>query len=1129
MLTLFGSPSLEEDGAAIDLPSRKALALLAHLAVTGVRHRRATLAALLWPESDRDRAHNMLRYTLSHLRRALQGRWLVVDRQTVGLDGSQEEAVDVVRFRHLLMQCQAHNHNVRETCPECLPLLEETAELYGGDFLAGLTLPDSVEFDTWQSLETEALRQELVGALQRLVEGYAAQEEAERASGYAKRWLAVDPLDEGAHRALMRLYAGSGQQTAALRQYEACERVLREELGVSPSGETVALYEAIKEGRVPEPQAPLPSPSAVPLTPRENLPTPLTPLVGRRALLAEIRDRLEDPTCRLLTLVGPGGSGKTRLALEAAAGEVGRFAHGVFFVSLAPLESVDGIAPTVAQAMGFPLAAGIEGDAQQQLLEYLRGKHMLLVMDNFEHLLEGVGLVADILRRSPEVKVMATSRARLNARGESLLPIGGMDIPPLEIHPILTTGEVSDLSHYSAVQLFLHSADRVQPGFRPASDDMTQVARICQLVEGMPLAILLAVSWMTLLTPDEIAAQVSERSLEFLETEGQDVPARQRSMRAVLDHSWDLLNLREQQVLAGLSVFRGGFRQQAAQQVTGASMRELRTLVNRSLLQRTPTGRYEIHELLRQYAAERLDQVPDAGGSVRDRHSTYYAAALLRWDVELRGPGQAVAMAEMMAEAENARVAWERVAEEGDVVRIGQAMDGLCRFYGRRGRYQEGQAACQLAADMLEGMEEDLSGERLRALARAWGWQSLFNQFMGRIDVIPELIQQALSLLDDSRLAEQDTRLERAFLLQQLGQAARQSDRQETTRCWEESLALYRALCDQWAEANLLGDLAFLYSDVGERDRAERMWEECLGLQRSLGNQSGIAQILLDMAYDTQKQGRFKEAERLAQEASGLCKDAGDLLGIAHGLHSLGLSSLRQGRFAEAHDLLEGALAEMQDLGSRRYAATTNFVLALVKMHLGLYEEARMLYAVSLEQWGEMDDRRGVALSLARLGDALMAQEAYEEAQQFLWEGIAIFREVQQPDGLAEALTDLAHVERRLGRPIQARQSLAEGLRIASEIGAFRAQLTSLCLMPLLLADRGEVERAVDLYALATRHPFVANSRWFEDVAGQHMASVTATLPTEVVEAAEARGRARDLEATVADLLTELETEPDSR
>jgi len=482
-------------------------------------------------------------------------------------------------------------------------------------------------------------------------------------------------------------------------------------------------------------------------------------------------------------------------------------------------------------------------------------------------------------------------------------------------------------------------------------------------------------------------------------------------------------------------------------------------------------------------------------------------------------------MAEMMAEAENARVAWEWAVDQGDLVRIGQVMEGLCRFYERRGRYQEGDAACQLVAEKLRRMESELSGEGLRALARACGWQGLFNQFMGRIDIIPQLLQQSLSLLEDSRLAGEDTRPERAFLLHQLGQTTRQSAREEARQCWEESLALYRALGDQWAEASLLSDLAYLYSDVGERDRAGRVWAESLDLHRSLGDQRGIAQVLVTLALHAQPE----EAERLAREAIELHRDAGDRLGIAVGLHGLASSYLGQGRFTEAHGLLEDVLAETEDLGSRGYAASARVTLAGVEKHLGLYEEARALYAVSLEHYREMDDRRGIGLCLFCLSQALIGQESYDEAQQFLRESIPILREVQQPDLLAEALTGLGHAERGLGRPARARQCLAEGLRIAYEIGRFLLCLDSVQLMTLLLVDRGEVERAVELYALVARHPWAPNSRWFEDVVGKHIIAAAATLPSGVLAAARERGQARDLETAIAELLAELGAAPDRR
>ena len=244
-LTLLGPPSLARDGAPIRLRSRKCIALLAYLAATGKGHTRAHLATLLWPESDGARAQASLRYTLWLLRKSLGDAWLAADRETVSLDRAGAQAVDIVRFRHLLGRSRAHGHPSGEACSRCLDTLTQAVGLYQSDFMAGFTLRDSAEFDDWQSLETKALRQELAGALEHLAHGHAAQGEAEVGIAHAQRWVALDPLHEPGHRCLMRLYAEYGQRSDAVRQYRTCLRVLRDELGVPPDGETTALYQAI--------------------------------------------------------------------------------------------------------------------------------------------------------------------------------------------------------------------------------------------------------------------------------------------------------------------------------------------------------------------------------------------------------------------------------------------------------------------------------------------------------------------------------------------------------------------------------------------------------------------------------------------------------------------------------------------------------------------------------------------------------------------------------------------------------------------------------------------------------------------------------------------------------------------
>jgi predicted ATPase len=311
------------------------------------------------------------------------------------------------------------------------------------------------------------------------------------------------------------------------------------------------------------------------------------------------------------------------------------------------------------------------------------------------------------------------------------------------------------VAKYSAIQLFLQNARRIRPDFRLTDDNAPAISQICRLMEGMPLGILLAAAWIELLTPQEIVEEIN-RSLDFLATDLRDLPERQRSLRAVFDHSWRLLAEKEQAVFQQLSVFRGGFSREAAETVTGASLQTLLALVHKSLLHRAAEGRYEIHELLRQYAAEKLDeqtfQVSETWkvSEARDRHSAYYCAFLHQHEADLKGPRQQAALSEIEADSENARVAWQWAVERGQVEYLGQAIDSLGLFHLWRGRLYEGEAMCRMAAEKLaESMP--LTPERTRILVKILTWQCNFSRRLGQADPAQQLLQQALSLLDSPR------------------------------------------------------------------------------------------------------------------------------------------------------------------------------------------------------------------------------------------------------------------------------------------------------------------------------------------------------------------------------------------
>ena len=396
-LFLFGSPRVELNEKSVEIRRRKALALLVYLAVTGQSHSRDTLATLFWPDHDQSRARAYLRRALASLNKTLTGAWFDTDRESIGLNRNANILVDVEQFHQLLTAPKSHNHPSNKIPSESLSSLTKAVALYQADFLTGFTLRESTDFDEWQFFQAEEFRQELAATLEQLVAGYSLEREFETALPHARRRLALDPLHEPAHRELMKLYAWAGQHAAALRQYEECTRQMGEELGTPPEAETIELFEAIKTKQLSLPETTearqRPMPEIDPLTPpaslatRHNLPPQTTPFIGREKELAALDALIASVDTRLVTIVGSGGMGKTRLSLASAEQQLktDRFLTGVYFVSLAPLSEVDHIVPTLAEAMDFPLDAGGQQkrSPKQQILDYLHQKMMLIVMDNF--------------------------------------------------------------------------------------------------------------------------------------------------------------------------------------------------------------------------------------------------------------------------------------------------------------------------------------------------------------------------------------------------------------------------------------------------------------------------------------------------------------------------------------------------------------------------------------------------------------------------------------------------------------------------------------------------------------------------------------------------------------------------
>lgn len=986
-LALLGPPLIARDGVLVALDRQKAVALLAYLAVAGGRHHREALAALFWPDLGPPRAQAGLRQALWALNNALGPGHLVSDRQGVALSGSELE-LDVAAFRAQLAAARRD--------PDNLESLRAAVALYRGDLLDGLELRDSAPFAEWRFLEAEALRRELATALELLAERLTRSGAHEEAVAAARRWVALDPLHEPAHRALMRCYDAAGQRSAAMRQYEECARVLAAELGAAPETATQALYAAIRAGR--QERSPDGVSAAAGAASLARLPVPATPFVGRADELAQIARLLSEPACRLLTLLGPGGIGKTRLAIEAAGRLAGQFPDGACFVPLAAVATPDLIASAVAEALGLELFR--RERVLDQLLDFLRPRALLLVADNLEQLVAGASVIGELIEGAPGLKILATSRERLGLPGEWTLDIGGLGLP-----------EAGAARAAAAIQLFLDGARRSSGGHEPGDDDLPAIARICRLVGGAPLAIELAAAWARLMPCAEIADAIA-RDLDFLSTDAQGMPARHRGLRAVFEHSWRLLDGEQQAAFRRIAIFRGGFTREAVAAVLGAppgpagrglAARALAALADRSLVRAGGAGRYDIHELLRQYAAERLAANPAEEEAARAAHAAYYLELLRRSEADLKGAGQRAALVALGADLDNLRAAWRHAAASANWQGLAAAAESLFVFYEITSLFEEGEdsfgraaAAVDSASDLPEELQILLANLLARqgwfALRRyrfdtagalfAWSLELIERTGPRRETLVAELLANSPMatggrLRSEARLQEQLERVRRTgdpwmLALALNAYAWTRTTRAEAQALLEEALAVARGAGDLRAIAVNLADLASVTREGAELRRAVSYWEEALAIYRELGYRWAYAYCLDEMAYALRQIGDVDRAEELHRESLEVSRAIGDRLGVAGSFDNLALVALERGDCDEAERLAQEGLALRRAVDHKGSTTISLLTLAKVALKRGDLEDGlRWLDRCQAETPWEHDGLHARALQLR----ARVAQE----------------------------------------------------------------------------------------------------------------------------------------------------------
>ncbi|MGE5377604.1 MAG: ATP-binding protein [Bacteroidota bacterium] len=916
----------------ITIPKRKALALLIYLVIeVDHPHTRESLLGLLWPEHSTAAAQNNLRVTWSQLQKSLEKAqedsqpYLISNRLDLQFNPLCNYELDVTLFRNLIETCRTHVHPGQpEDCAECATRLAQAVRLVRGPFLDGFSLPDCPAFDEWLFLERERLQQQITTALEQLA---ALQEragqlpEAERS---IRRVLELDPLSESAYRQLMRVLARADRRGAALDVYEACRRVLATELGLAPTVETVRLAEQIRG------LAPFESRSA-----HAALPPVLTRFFGRQPESARLVDLLSRRTVRLVTLAGPGGVGKTRLAIEVAHRMAGIFAHDICFVELAGVTDEKSVDDAVAAALRLPTNTG--RSSTDAIIDYLRDRTILLVLDNCEHLVKAcAGLIQTLCREAAGLTVLATSRIPLHLDEEHIIRLEPFATPAIDGAQRLT---VADSLGFESIQLFTNRAAQSLLDFTLTDANVVMVARICQRLDGIPLAIEIAAA-QTRALPVEVIAERLDQRFAWLNRRASETMPRQRTLHTMIDWSYGLLSAPERSFLRRLSVFAGGWTLEAAEAVSTADeacTEILAELVDHSLVvfgADAGRRRYTMHETIRQFAQEQLhgsEQESDA----LERHAQYYAQLISRAAENRTGQPFPERLQTVVNDHDNLRQAYEWFLahnREQALALVAQLGTDL-KFWELGGFFQEGR---RWLGDALEATQASISGQRAEALLAAADLSSAITDFAYGLQCARQA-QQLFQQLGDPR-GEIDARLN---------------------------------YCD-------LADLA------GERANLRPQLEEALHVAEQISYTAGIAKAKQLLATLTYKVGESETALQYILPSVALWRELGNPFELATALNRLSGPLIEFHEYAAAQQALEECRDIYQALGYRRGVALATQNLGHNAEVLGDYDRARECYREALRIRHDLGLPRGYAYSFEHLADIAEIEKRYEHAVQLL-------------------------------------------------------------------------------------------------------------------------------------------------
>ncbi len=985
-LNLLGVPEVYIDEQSVSFETNKSQALLFYLALTPGWHSRDLLAELLWPDMTTSQARKNLRDGLTQLR-TIVGSWIITDAHRLEFDYQVPHDLDLKRFSDALIQGQATLN---------LSLVEAAVGLYRGDFLMGFHVRNAQPFEEWVIQKREEVHTELMSGLEWLAQQYFMQHNYTAGLAANRQLLKLEPWRESAHQLQMHMFALDGRHNDALAQYKICQRVLATELNVEPSAETVTLYEQIRANKIthlsneilavqPNDQDEQPAVKQQPIVskfafPLHNLPRQMTPLIGREMEINLLHSKIIAPHYPLITLSGEGGVGKTRLAVAIAETVHTHFVDGIWFVPLADISSTTDLPNQLAAEIGKALHLTFAGAEPlvDQLFIQLYQKQLLLILDNFEHLLKGVTFVLDLLHAAHGIKILITSRRRLNIQTEYFFQLDGLAFPDDDEIRKATTGsfEPQQLLTYPSVALFVERANRIHQQFSLSTETQADVISICQLVSGLPLGIELTAALLHHMTSTQ-AADMLRHSYMTLSTTLPDLPPRHRSMRAVIAYSWQLLSMEEAKTLAHCSVFRGDFTELAAQEVAGATPEILISLIDHSLLHQTVDGRFEVHELVRQYAGEQLHIYPAEVIQIYDRHCHYYLEFLTLLE-QSQNRDHAAQLA-IRADLDNIRAAWLWAIEQAKVAALARALKSLVRFYYLVGFL--GEAISMLTAAItrvrtLSSEQDHPTANLQQLLANLLNDQAFFEAMLGRHEVAGQFIQEAIQLAQ--QLA--DPAIEALSYLRLGDIAWNRADYPTHRTAYTLSLTLVRQSNQRSLEAHCLSNLGMSHDQLGEYLEAIAYYKAALIIARELGNRQQESIVYNNLGVSYKRAGDFGKALHYHQQTLQLSRELGDQEGIGFSYLNQGSLWSILGEKTRAQIALEQALDTFQTIKLARLEAKTLVTFAHLYEKLGDYDLAfdYCLRALALAQPGGYQRVEAEAQTL--LGYIFIAQEKFSAA-----------------------------------------------------------------------------------------------------------------------------------------------------